>query len=687
METSTASLQRLIRVALSQRSLRGLSALIAVIAHSTGAPAAVLWELVEDSGGEGIPSVLACWPEGRPDGRPDEVTMTAFRTRDLALAPLAPTRSAQVVAAVPVNYLDGCHGVLSLYGQEPLPGEAFDVVADLLDVLPQLCSALRDRQALTLMQDCTAVLHEADLSSPRTPLDRDRLAAYFGQICDRIAADLRCRTVTLHLRESESDTFPLFAASAAVQSAEPVRRGEGPAGLAIEQGSPRAVPLPGAGGGPVLSTPVLSGEHVWGVICCADTHGSPHHFTQSDVSLLEPVGALITQYWSSWLDRRAVAAENLSWHRLAAGITAVNQLLAEQLGAEPPQHELVHAAALEIVREVLPGSASSELLRVDPQDTAAGAVVLARSGPEPVDPPPSWRVETRIRVRERQYGVLAASGPAAEAPANSAEVCQIMADQIGLYEHLDSTLRRLQRARQKLQDSLRGQAETLEDLEHQLVSPLLTATSRTEHVLRTGRFDKRTEQQLRAVRGLCRKASRVALSAGIFATLSRGQQPVPKPEPVGSDDVIRMLIAAADDAQVLGNPRRGIRFHVDRESVRTLGRQIVRTDRSFLEQSMGNLLDNAAKYSFQDTEVVIRCELSEDGFVVQVRNRGLTLEQDELERCLERNWRGRAARNATGEGSGLGLWIVSNLMRAQQAHVYVASADELTTVTLRLPLA
>jgi signal transduction histidine kinase len=214
---------------------------------------------------------------------------------------------------------------------------------------------------------------------------------------------------------------------------------------------------------------------------------------------------------------------------------------------------------------------------------------------------------------------------------------------------LDSTLRRLQQVRQRLQENLRGQGETLEDLEHQLVSPLLTATSRTDHVLRTGRFDKRTGQQLRAVRGLCRKASRVALSAGVFATLSRGQQPTPKAAPIGSDDMVRLLIAAADDAQVLSSPRRGIRFEVDRDSVRVLGRRLVRTDRSFLEQSAGNLLDNAAKYSFQDTEVTIRGELRDDRFAVQVLNRGLPMHGDELERSLERNWRGRAARNATGE--------------------------------------
>ena len=179
-----------------------------------------------------------------------------------------------------------------------------------------------------------------------------------------------------------------------------------------------------------------------------------------------------------------------------------------------------------------------------------------------------WAICTPIAVGEQVFGVLETSGPAARIPANSAQVNEIIGDQLGLYRHLQDTLGSLHDARHRLELALRTEAEAMEDLKHQLVSPLRTAASRTESVLRLGRFDGRVEGQLKAVRGLCRKASRVAMSAGVFATLSRGEQPVCKPERIGVDDLVRLLIAAADDAQVLGDPRRGIRFEVERESVR-----------------------------------------------------------------------------------------------------------------------
>jgi signal transduction histidine kinase len=226
----------------------------------------------------------------------------------------------------------------------------------------------------------------------------------------------------------------------------------------------------------------------------------------------------------------------------------------------------------------------------------------------------------------------------------------------------------------------------MEDLKHQLVSPLRTATSRAELVLASRRFDPRAEGQLKAIRGLCRKASRVAMSAGVFATLSKGEQPAPKPEPFGVDDLLRTLIAAADDAQVLGDPRRGITFEVDRASVRGLGRRLVRVDASFLQQCVGNTLDNAAKYAYRDTVVQIGAVVGTDVLRLCITSTGLPLAQADLERCLQRNWRGTAARATTGEGSGLGLWIADNLMRAMGGRIMLAAASDRTTVRLELPV-
>jgi signal transduction histidine kinase len=148
-----------------------------------------------------------------------------------------------------------------------------------------------------------------------------------------------------------------------------------------------------------------------------------------------------------------------------------------------------------------------------------------------------------------------------------------------------------------------------------------------------------------------------------------------------------LLISGADDAQLLSNPRRSIRFEVERDGIRALGRRLIKADRSFVEQCVGNLLDNAAKYSYEDTVVNVCGELDDDTFAVTVVSTGLPVTPSDAGLCLRRNWRGSAARVATGEGSGLGLWIADHLMRSMKGTVRVRPAQDTTTVLLTFPLA
>lgn len=294
-------------------------------------------------------------------------------------------------------------------------------------------------------------------------------------------------------------------------------------------------------------------------------------------------------------------------------------------------------------------------------------------------------VSTPIRVGHQNYGVFTAEGTGSEPPAHSIQVYKILSDQLGLYRHLENTMAQLKTAQQELRANLIAQADAMEDLKHQLVSPLRAATDRTDLVIRAARLDRRTQRELSAARGLCRKASRVALSAGVFAALSKGQQPVARLETLGGGDLVRMLIAAADDCRILSNPELARRFEVDRKSLDQLGRRLVRADSSFLQQCLGNLLDNADKYSYPDTTVMVSAQLRDQHLCIVVTSTGLPLDAEDRAHCLERNWRGTEARNSTGEGSGIGLWIVDNLMRSMQGRVEVVPDGNVFNVCLVMP--
>ena len=68
---------------------------------------------------------------------------------------------------------------------------------------------------------------------------------------------------------------------------------------------------------------------------------------------------------------------------------------------------------------------------------------------------------------------------------------------------------------------------------------------------------------------------------------------------------MKMLIESATDTQFLIKPGRHIRFDVDRQSFENIDLTRFHVDRSLLEQAIGNIFDNARKYSNPGTNVDI----------------------------------------------------------------------------------
>jgi signal transduction histidine kinase len=151
---------------------------------------------------------------------------------------------------------------------------------------------------------------------------------------------------------------------------------------------------------------------------------------------------------------------------------------------------------------------------------------------------------------------------------------------------------------------------------------------------------------------------------------------------------MRILSEAAADHELLTNPTRGIRFRVDGRFYSLLGVINVEIDPDLLEQAISNLLDNAAKYSFPNTRIDIGWGLTRgDRFHLTVLNKGLTIRAEEVRTCRDRGWRGSMAAATTGEGSGIGLWIVDNIMQAHNGELVVipTTANGMTEIKLVFP--
>jgi|HubBroStandDraft_6_1064221.scaffolds.fasta_scaffold247535_2 two-component system sensor histidine kinase SenX3 len=106
-----------------------------------------------------------------------------------------------------------------------------------------------------------------------------------------------------------------------------------------------------------------------------------------------------------------------------------------------------------------------------------------------------------------------------------------------------------------------------------------------------------------------------------------------------------------------------------------------------LRTAVANLLDNAVKYSPGHVEVAVRLEAGEKNVVLQVRDHGVGIPQEELKRIFKRFYRVSSRSLAHVKGTGLGLFIVRSIARKHGGKVFAQSAGEGqgTTVTMELP--
>lgn len=113
----------------------------------------------------------------------------------------------------------------------------------------------------------------------------------------------------------------------------------------------------------------------------------------------------------------------------------------------------------------------------------------------------------------------------------------------------------------------------------------------------------------------------------------------------------------------------------------------LRGDRRQLVSALGNLVENAVKYSSEHSTVQIRVIRTGGWVEITVADQGIGIPQRDLDRIFERFYRVDRARSRATGGTGLGLSIVRHVASNHGGEVLVASAEgEGSTFVLRLPL-
>lgn len=106
-----------------------------------------------------------------------------------------------------------------------------------------------------------------------------------------------------------------------------------------------------------------------------------------------------------------------------------------------------------------------------------------------------------------------------------------------------------------------------------------------------------------------------------------------------------------------------------------------------IQQVFINLLDNAVKFSPEDSPIHIDAAVVGEAVEVHVTNEGEGIPSSELERIFDRFYRVSSGRAPATPGTGLGLAICKGFIEAHDGRIVARSiAGGETTLSFRLPL-
>ena len=107
-----------------------------------------------------------------------------------------------------------------------------------------------------------------------------------------------------------------------------------------------------------------------------------------------------------------------------------------------------------------------------------------------------------------------------------------------------------------------------------------------------------------------------------------------------------------------------------------------------INQVFMNLIENAIKYGYEDTEITLRLDqVDQQELVVNIINKGEGIQQKYIDRLTERFFRIDKARSRKIGGTGLGLAIVKHILIRHRASLAIKSEiNEETIFSIHFPL-
>lgn len=229
----------------------------------------------------------------------------------------------------------------------------------------------------------------------------------------------------------------------------------------------------------------------------------------------------------------------------------------------------------------------------------------------------------------------------------------------------------------RLQSAFVSQKNFIANASHEIKTPITVMAIEIEVALLQDRDKPYYTRILRSVLGGLRGLNKLSTQLLLLAQ-SSADEPEKNFAPIRIDDVLwemkDELLKAFPDYHVEINFDLNLRH----ESL------IVEGDEQLIKVAILNLMDNGCKYS-TDQHVTINLDsIGSDYISLNFINSGKEIEQGQLEKIFAPFYRGRMDKKE--KGFGIGLSLVSSVVKLHRGEVAVVSSPERTQFTIKFPV-
>lgn len=113
----------------------------------------------------------------------------------------------------------------------------------------------------------------------------------------------------------------------------------------------------------------------------------------------------------------------------------------------------------------------------------------------------------------------------------------------------------------------------------------------------------------------------------------------------------------------------------------------IAVDPELMKQVFSNLIENAIKYSPEDTKILISSEEKDSAIEIQVADQGPGIAPEDLPHLFMKFFRTQKAKSSSIKGSGLGLYLAKYFTELHGGNIFVESTyGQGSTFTIRIPI-